>query len=372
MVLQERSKIAAGPANQRTARSVLASLHLAPLPFTVIPPMSIYSISPLTFGGVRTYPLSSRKSKVSVRDFAKPPASGTSLTKFLDSLPAFLAANDLRQLLAAMHRARRQRAPILWGIGGHVIKVGLGPVLIDLMRRGFVSGIAMNGAALVHDFEIALAGNTSEDVEAGLGAGQFGMAAETGEYVNECSKLAARLHIGYGEAAGQFLTSGILEVKHAASSILVAAYKNRIPVTVHLAVGTDIPHMHPAADGPCLGAATFLDFRLFCALVKQMHPGGVYLNWGSAVLLPEVFLKAVSVVRNLRVPLQPITTANFDFIQHYRPLQNVVKRPTQSEHRGRKTESRGYAITGHHELLMPLVAAALAAGWPKASRAGKR
>ncbi|MGC1266241.1 MAG: hypothetical protein WA853_08165 [Candidatus Acidiferrum sp.] len=334
--------------------------------------MSIYSISPLTFGGVRTYPLSSRKSKVSVRDFAKPPASGTSLTKFLDSLPAFLAANDLRQLLAAMHRARRQRAPILWGIGGHVIKVGLGPVLIDLMRRGFVSGIAMNGAALVHDFEIALAGNTSEDVEAGLGAGQFGMAAETGEYVNECSKLAARLHIGYGEAAGQFLTSGILEVKHAASSILVAAYKNRIPVTVHLAVGTDIPHMHPAADGPCLGAATFLDFRLFCALVKQMHPGGVYLNWGSAVLLPEVFLKAVSVVRNLRVPLQPITTANFDFIQHYRPLQNVVKRPTQSEHRGRKTESRGYAITGHHELLMPLVAAALAAGWPKASRAGKR
>ncbi|MGC2816408.1 MAG: hypothetical protein WA207_13500 [Candidatus Acidiferrum sp.] len=334
--------------------------------------MSIYSISPLTFGGVRTYPLSSRKSKVSVRDFAKPPASGTSLTKFLDSLPAFLAANDLRQLLAAMHRARRQRAPILWGIGGHVIKVGLGPVLIDLMRRGFVSGIAMNGAALVHDFEIALAANTSEDVEAGLGAGQFGMAAETGEYVNECSKLAARLHIGYGEAAGQFLTSGILEVKHAASSILVAAYKNRIPVTVHLAVGTDIPHMHPAADGPCLGAATFLDFRLFCALVKQMHPGGVYLNWGSAVLLPEVFLKAVSVVRNLRVPLQPITTANFDFIQHYRPLQNVVKRPTQSEHRGRKTESRGYAITGHHEVLMPLVAAALVAGWPKASRTGKR
>jgi hypothetical protein len=333
--------------------------------------MSIYSTPPLTFGAVHTHPLSSRKSKVSVHDFAKPPASKASVAKFLDTLPNFLAANDLRHLLSALHSARKHRAPILWGIGGHVIKVGLGPVLIDLMRRGFISGIAMNGAALVHDFEIALAGNTSEDVEAGLGAGQFGMASETGEHINEFSKLAARLHIGYGEAAGQFLTSGILNVKHAASSVLVAAYKQRIPVTIHLAIGTDIPHMHPAADGPCLGAATFLDFRLFCALVKQMHPGGIYLNWGSAVLLPEVFLKAVSVARNLGVPLQPITTANFDFIQHYRPLQNVVKRPTVSERGGRKTESRGYAITGHHELLMPLVAAALAAGWPKTPRQGK-
>src|SRR6202790_3288315 len=334
--------------------------------------MSVYSSRPIALTHLQTYPLSSRKSKVSVRDFAKPPANSSSFPKFLNSLPNFLAATDLRNLLAAMHVARRQRANILWGIGGHVIKVGLGPVLIDLMRRGFISGIAMNGAALVHDFEIALVGNTSEDVESGLGAGQFGMAEETGQYVNEMARLAARLHIGYGEAAGKFLTSGILNVKHAASSVLVAAYKQRLPVTIHLAIGTDIPHMHPAADGPCLGAATFLDFRLFCALVKQMHPGGVYLNWGSAVLLPEVFLKAVSVVRNLGVPLQPITTANFDFIQHYRPLQNVVKRPTVSERGGRKPESRGYAITGHHELLMPLVAAALAAGWPKTPRQGKR
>jgi hypothetical protein len=334
--------------------------------------MSIYSTQPLTFGAVRTYPLASRKSKVNVRDFAKPPAANASVTKFLDSLPNILAAEDLRQLLAAIHRARKQRAAILWGIGGHVIKVGLGPVLIDLMKRGFISSIAMNGAALVHDFEIALAGNTSEDVDAGLGAGQFGMAAETGEYINEFSKLAARLHIGYGEAAGQFLNSGILNVKHAASSVLVGAYKQRIPVTVHLAIGTDIPHMHPAADGPYLGAATFLDFRLFCALVKQMHPGGIYLNWGSAVLLPEVFLKAVSVARNLGVPLQPITTANFDFIQHYRAVQNIVKRPTASAPGARKSESRGYAITGHHELLLPLVAAALAAGWPKSLRQGKR
>jgi hypothetical protein len=334
--------------------------------------MSIYSIHPITLGAVHTYPLASRKSKVSIRDFAKAPAANTSLTKFLDALPNILAAEDLRHLLGAIHRARKQRKAILWGIGGHVIKVGLGPVLIDLMKRGYISGIAMNGAALIHDFEIALAGNTSEDVAAGLGEGQFGMAAETGQYINEIAKLSHRIRIGYGEAAGQFLSSGIIEVRHADSSVLVAAYKHRLPVTIHLAIGTDIPHMHGAADGAALGAATYYDFRLFCALVEQMHPGGVYLNWGSAVLLPEVFLKAVSLVRNLGVPLRPITTANFDFIQHYRPLQNVVKRPTASG-RGRSgPESHGYAITGHHELLLPLVAAALASGWPRKSRPGKR
>ena len=334
--------------------------------------MSIYSIHPITLGAVHTYPLALRKSKVSIRDFAKAPAANTSLTKFLDYLPNILAADDLRQLLAAMHRARKQRKAILWGLGGHVIKVGLGPILIDLIKRGFVSGIAMNGAALIHDFEIALAGNTSEDVEAGLGEGQFGMAEETGKYLNEIAKLSHRIRIGYGEAAGQFLSSGLLNVKYADSSVLMAAYKHRIPVTIHLAIGTDIPHMHRAADGAALGAATHYDFRLFCALVEQMHPGGVYLNWGSAVLLPEVFLKAVSVVRNLGVPLRPITTANFDFIQHYRPLQNVVKRPTASARGSRGPASQGYAITGHHELLLPLVAAALAAGWPRKSQPGKR
>src|SRR6202140_2043366 len=276
--------------------------------------MSVYSTRPITLTNLQTYPLSSRKSKVSVRDFVKPPASNPSLSKFLDSLPNFLAAADLRSLLAAIQQARKQRRTILWGIGGHVIKVGLGPLLIDLMRRGFISGVAMNGAALIHDFEIALVGNTSEDVDAAIGDGRFGMAEETGEYVNEISKLAARIHIGYGEAAGQFLHSGVIAVPYAESSVLAAAYKHRIPITIHLAIGTHIPHMHPAADGACLGIATHYDFRLFSALVKEMHPGGVYLNWGSAVLLPEVFLKAVSVVRNLGVPLRPITTANFDFI----------------------------------------------------------
>jgi hypothetical protein len=334
--------------------------------------MSIYTIHPLTLGAVHTYPLASRKSKVSVRDFAHPPGANTSLTKFLDSLPSILAAEDLRRLLDAIHTARQQQKAILWGIGGHIIKVGLGPVFIDLMKHGFVSGIAMNGAALIHDFEIALAGHTSEDVEVGLGEGQFGMAEETGQYVNEISKLAQRIRMGYGEAAGQFLNSGVIDVKHVDSSVLAAAYHHRIPVTVHLAIGADIPHMHPAAEGAALGVATHLDFRLFCALVEQMHPGGVYLNWGSAVLLPEVFLKAVSVVRNLGVPLRPITTANFDFIQHYRGLQNVVNRPTASARGTSGPESHGYAITGHHELLLPLVAAALTAGWPKKSRGGKR
>lgn len=334
--------------------------------------MSIYSIHPLTFGAVRTYPLASRKSKVKVADFGKPPSAKTSMTKFLDSLPHILASEDLRRVLGAIHKARRERRAILWGIGGHVIKVGLGPVLIELMRRGFVSGIAMNGAALIHDFEIALAGSTSEDVDAGLGEGQFGMAEETGEYVNEMAKLAVRVRVGYGEAAGQFLSSGVVEANYPDSSVVMAAYKHRIPVTVHLAIGTDIPHMHRAADGAYLGAATHYDFRLFSALVKDMHPGGVYLNWGSAVLLPEVFLKAVSVVRNLGVALRPITTANFDFLQQYRAVQNVVKRPTLSPKGTRGEASHGYAITGHHELMLPLVAAALANGWPRESRESGR
>jgi hypothetical protein len=328
--------------------------------------MSTYMTQPLTLGDVRTYPLASRKSKVTARDFATAAGANPSFRKFLDSLPQILAARELRDLLASIHRARKSGKAILWGIGGHVIKVGLGPILIDLLRRGFVSAVAMNGAALVHDFEIAVAGKTSEDVEESLRGGQFGMAAETGQHLNEIAKLAARTRIGYGEAAGQFLCSGNI-ARHGGASVLVAAYRECIPVTVHLAIGADIPHMHPAADGAALGAATHYDFRLFCALVRQMHPGGAYMNWGSAVLLPEIFLKAVSVVRNLGVPLRPITTANFDFVQHYRPLQNVVRRPTAPVGNARGPESHGYAITGHHELLLPLIASALICGWPNSA-----
>lgn len=334
--------------------------------------MSLYPIQPLALRGVHTYPLATRKSKVSVRDFAKPTGRASSLMKFLDSLPFILAAKDVRELAASIQKARKQKRAVLWGIGGHVIKVGLGPVLIDLMQNGFVSGIAMNGAALVHDFEIAMAGTTSEDVEAALGEGRFGMAQETGFGINEIAKLAHRVRMGYGEAAGQYLTKGFLEPKHPEMSLLVAAYKQKIPVTIHIAVGTDIPHMHPAVDGAALGAASHYDFRLFCALVERMHGGGVYLNWGSAVILPEVFLKAVTVVRNLGVPLRPITTANFDFIQHYRPRQNVVSRPTIAGKGTKERKSRGYAITGHHELLLPLLAAALLSGWPGPGKRGSR
>ncbi len=333
---------------------------------------TVYQVHPLVLGDVATYPLASRKSKVSVADFAKPFSGNAAIAKFLDTLPRILAAGDLRGVLSAIQLAKRRDRTILWGMGGHVIKTGLGPLIVDLMRRGFVSGIAMNGAALIHDFEIALSGQTSEDVEAGLSEGKFGMATETGFFLNRIAGTAAFSGIGYGEAAGKFLAGRRLLPQNAQSSVLFNAYKLRLPVTVHLAIGTDIPHMHPAADGASLGASTHHDFRLFCSLVKGMHPGGVYLNWGSAVLLPEIFLKAVSVVRNLGVRLLPITTANFDFIQHYRPLQNVVKRPTASSNKSGSSHSKGYAITGHHELLFPLVAAALVSGWARESRSARK
>jgi hypothetical protein len=332
--------------------------------------MTVYPIQPATLGAVRTYPLGSRKSKVSVQNFAKPSAAHASLAKFLDALPTILAANDLREVSAAIQQARQKRKAILWGLGGHVIKVGLGPLVNDLMRRGFISGIAMNGAALVHDFEIALSGATSEDVDASLQSGEFGMATETGLFLNQIAVTATFNGIGYGEAAGKFLAARKLQQRNAAASTLLQAYKLKIPVTIHLAIGTDIPHMHPLADGAALGAASYHDFRLFCALVAKMDHGGAYLNWGSAVILPEIFLKAVAIARNQRVPLKNITTANFDFIQHYRPLQNVVKRPTVIGKTG-NSASRGFALTGHHELMMPLLAAALIAGWPKKSSRAK-
>ncbi|MGH9731746.1 MAG: hypothetical protein ACRD4A_08600 [Candidatus Acidiferrales bacterium] len=324
---------------------------------------SLYKTQPLSFQGLHTYPLASRPSKVQIGQFAKLHRQGGAFSEFLDSLPRILAAEDLRAIVRAIVEARSRSRAILWGMGGHVIKVGLGPVLIDLLRRGFISGIAMNGAALVHDFEIAMVGGTSEDVEAVLGEGKFGMAEETGRSLNEMAALAKRIGIGLGEAAGKFLSDKKNAAKHLDQSVLVAAYRAKIPVTVHLAIGADISHIHRTASGENLGAATHRDLKLFCALVREMHPGGAYLNWGSAVILPEVFLKAVTVVRNLGTPLRPITTANFDFLQHYRPLQNVVKRPTAGaagENLDAETEkSCGYSITGHHEILLPLLAAAL-------------
>jgi hypothetical protein len=313
--------------------------------------MSIYEddLTPLGLEEVKTYPLRERPSKVSVKDFAAPVKEDSSIKEFLDSLPNILAVQSLRELAAHILRARASGKPVIWGMGGHVIKTGLAPVIVDLMRRGFVNAIAANGSVLVHDAEIALVGSTSEDVDATLGEGAFGGADETGKLLNRAARDGASDRLGLGEAVGRALVA--LEPRYREQSLLCAAYALRVPFTAHLSIGADIAHFHPAADGAALGATTHTDFRLLAELVRRMSGGGVYLNIGSAVSLPEVFLKAVTLVRNLGHELTDITTANFDFIQSYRPLTNVVRRPTAGGH------GRGYAITGHHELTVPLLAA---------------
>lgn len=318
--------------------------------------MSIYEddLKPLSLDRVSTYPLASRPSKVTVKEFARPVNEESSLKDFLASLPDILAVQSLRQLAGQIRRARELHKPIIWGIGGHVIKTGLAPLIVDLMHRGFVTGLAANGSVLIHDAEIALAGSTSEDVDATLGAGAFGGAEETGKLLNDAARAGARDGIGLGEAMGRALVA--LKPQHVDCSLLCAAYKARLPFTAHLTIGGDITHFHPGTDGAALGATAFTDFRLLAELVRRMSGGGVYLNVGSAVALPEVFLKCITLVRNLGHPLTDITTANFDFIQSYRSLTNVVRRPTAGG------AGRGYAITGHHELTVPLLAAELICG----------
>src|SRR5437016_5586161 len=322
--------------------------------------MSIYRARPLKLDRVKTYPLRSRPSKVSVADFARVPPAGASLRAWTNSLPRILAGKSFRAVVAALERARARRKPIIWGLGGHAIKCGLAPVLIDLLARRYVTAVAMNGAALIHDFEVALAGATSEDVPGALGSGRFGMAEETGRYINEAIAFGDDLGLGVGEAVGRFL-AGYPGARFCRYSLLAAAYRARVPVTVHVAIGADITHNHPAIDARSVGAASHRDFLLLAALVKGLG-GGVYLNVGSAVILPEVFLKCVSLAANLGRPPRGITTVNMDFIQHYRPTQNVLVRPTATGGRGRRPTrgaSRGYALTGHHELMVPLLAAAL-------------
>ena len=317
--------------------------------------MSKYAEKPLSFGGLKTVPIGERGGKVQIEHFARPYQKGDGVARLLDSLPKLLAADALRGVIDALGRAKAQKRAILWGIGGHVVKCGLADVLLDLMRRGWVTGFVMNGAASIHDFEIAIAGQTSEDVEAVLPDGRFGAAEETGREMNTSISEGARDGLGMGEALGRYLEK-LARPEFAPHSILASAYRSNIPVTVHVAVGADTPHTHPAADGPAIGATTHHDFRLLCSLVRGLNDGGIYLNVGSAVVLPEVFLKVVSVVRNLGYPLANFTTANFDFLQHYRPKLNVVERPHA------KSGGHGFAITGHHELMIPLLAAALIEG----------
>ena len=317
--------------------------------------MSIYKdLKPISLDKVTTYPLASRPSKVTVEAFARPVTADSSLRDYLNSLPNILAVQSLRDLAARMRRAREAKKPIIWGIGGHVIKTGLAPVIIDLMTRGFVSAVAGNGSVLVHDAEIAMVGSTSEDVDATLGEGAFGGAEETGKLLNGAARDGAREELGLGEALGRALVA--LKPAYERLSLLCAAYKARVPFTTHVTIGGDIAHFHPTVDGAALGTTSHTDFRLLAEIVRRMDSGGVYLNIGSAVTMPEVFLKCLTLVRNLGHSLSDLTTANFDFIQSYRPLTNVVHRPNADG------AGKGFAITGHHELTIPLLAAELICG----------
>ena len=304
---------------------------------------------PFDLSGLATYPLASRASKVTTRDFARPLPAGASLAAFVESLPAILAGRDFRAVVEAIVEARRREAPVVWGLGAHVVKTGLAPVLNDLMARGFVSALALNGAGVIHDFEIALSGATSEDVDAALGPGRFGMARETGEDINAAIVAGSRDGLGLGQSIVRALASR--RPAFAEASLLCAAARYDVPVTVHVAIGTDIVHMHPAASGAAIGATSLRDFQYFTSSVARLA-GGVFLNCGSAVVLPEVFLKAVALVRNQGIALEPLTTVSLDFIRQYRPETNVVARPTRGI-------GRGYSLVGHHELLLPLLAAAV-------------
>ena len=308
---------------------------------------------PLDFKGIKTRSLRERKSKVEVTRFASPLSPGSTFKGFCDSLPQFLAAEDFQEIVSRIVAAVRGDKMVLLGMGAHPIKVGLNPIIIDLMERGVIRGLAMNGAGIVHDVEIAMAGKTSEDVEKGLGTGSFGATTETAEFINAALRDGQGEGWGCGKAVGKALQNE-KELRYQEQSICAAAYRLDIPLTVHVAIGTDVVHIHPSTDGSILGEMTYRDFRLFAALVAALE-GGVYINVGSAVIMPEVFLKALSTARNLGHKVEDFTTINMDFIQHYRPTQNVVQRPTAKK-------GRGFALTGHHEIMVPLLAAAIIEG----------
>jgi arginine dihydrolase ArgZ-like protein len=314
-----------------------------------LPTMKTFTYEEFDLSGITTYPLKSRKSKARAEDFAHPVAGDATVAAFLASLPDILAAAQFKAVVAAMVAAHARDGGIVWGLGAHVIKTGLGPVLIDLMERGFVSAIATNGAAVIHDFEVALVGATSEDVDEALGPGRFGMADETGRLLNAAITGGVAAGRGLGQAVAEMLAAR--SPQHARSSVLAAAARLGIPVTVHVAIGTDIIHMHPAASGAAIGEGSLRDFRYFVSNVARLEHG-VYLNCGSAVVLPEVFLKAVALARNRGIALAELTTVNLDFVRLYRPQTNVVARPTAGT-------GRGYSLVGHHEIMIPLLAAAL-------------
>jgi len=304
---------------------------------------------PLSLKKVKTYSITKRKSKVSLSILAAPSSIGDTIKGFIDKLPHVLAVNDFIATVKAIVRARQNRRPVILGMGAHPIKVGLSPIIIDLMEKNIITAIATNGACIIHDFELSFIGHTSEDVGEELHKATFGMAKETGRYLNRAIISGVKKGYGIGKSVGEMISESRFRFKK--KSIFAAACELGIPATVHIAIGTDIIHMHPDAEGCAIGEGSFRDFGLLCSVVSDLD-GGVYINLGSAVIMPEVFLKALTVARNLGSRVEDITTVNMDFIQHYRPRENVLKRPTLQK-------GSAYALTGHHEIMFPLLAAAI-------------
>lgn len=303
---------------------------------------------PLDFSKIRTFPVAERSNKVALDSFASPYPAGGSFRAFLDSLPSFLAVQDLRATASAIADAVKHERPVVLMMGAHTIKVGLNPVIIDAMRKGFISAIALNGAGAIHDFELCYQGETSEDVQKGLNDGSFGMAEETGHLMNSAIELGVKRGLGAGAALGHAMSA----FENRNLSLLATAYELQIPATIHIAIGTDIIHQHPSCNGAALGAASYEDFKTFAAVCAKLE-GGVVLNVGSAVILPEVFLKALTVARNLGHRVEHFTTAVLDMTRHYRPSENVQRRPTA-------LGGQGFYLVGHHEINVPLLFAAVA------------
>ena len=307
---------------------------------------------PISLDNIKSYPLKDRNSKVKVQDFGRPWTAGGDIGSWFKSLPNILAASEIRNVAERIVKAAKSKKMIILAMGAHPIKVGLNPVIIDLMERGVISALAMNGAGIIHDAELAMAGHTSEDVTERIGKGEFGMADETGSILNRAIKEGAEDDNGIGFAVGALLVKK--KFPYNRYSLLARAFELDIPVTVHVAIGTDTIHFHPSADGAATGKATHIDFRVFADLVSRLERG-VFINLGSAVILPEVFLKAITLVRNLGFDVKDFTTVDMDFIKNYRPMTNVVHRPT-------KDGGMGYSLIGHHEIMFPLLAAAVIEG----------
>ena len=308
--------------------------------------------TPISLDEVKSYPLKKRPSKVKVDDFGDAWQPGGSMNRWLESLPKILAGNDFTEIVDRFVRAAASGKTIILAMGAHAIKVGLNPIILDLLNRRILSSIAMNGAGIIHDAEVAMVGCTSEDVAGQIGTGKFGMAEETGKLLNAAISEGAKQGLGIGRSVGAMLIRENFPYNR--YSLLARAFELDIPVTVHVAIGTDIIHFHPNVDGASIGKASHLDFRIFARLVSTLEEG-VFINLGSAVILPEVFLKALTLVRNLGYQARDFTTVNMDFIRHYRPMTNVVHRPTLDG-------GKGYNLVGHHEIMFPLLAAAVIEG----------